>query len=111
MGAAPARDAGKVMLIRSWPNMFVLGRTEVGMISVVVVPLTKETFVSVICAERTPVRYISSLVGTCVPVLSAVVTWKGPVTQPEIAVLVTLQTIAVPPASFVEVKMSGCAPT
>src|SRR5882724_4756046 len=99
------------MEIRSNPNLFVLGRTEVGIISVVVVPLTKETFVSAARARRTPVTQISSLVGTCVPVLSAVVTWKGPVTQPETAVLVTLQTMAIPPASFVEVKMSGCAGT
>ena len=104
---APANEAGSVMVIKSSPNMltFLLTVDEV----IAVVPRVTDTSLGM--APRTPVKWISSTVGTWVPVLSAEVTLKGSITHPETAVLVTLQMIARPPAACVVEKMSGCAAT
>ena len=66
------------------------------------------TFTSDANAPLTPVKLISSTVATSVPVLSRDLTVNGSVVGSN--GFVTFLTTARPPASFVEVKISGCAP-
>src|ERR1051325_3532052 len=65
---APANDAGRVSVIRSSPKKLMLLITRVGVIDVV--PMVTE--ISVFKAPRTPLRCISSTVGTIVVPLTVV---------------------------------------
>src|SRR5436309_4834242 len=76
-----------------------------------VVPIV--TLIPVATMARTPVRNKRRIVATWLPLPSLVVTLNGSPMQVVLGVfgLVTLQTLARPPAPFVLVKMSGCALT
>src|SRR5688500_353612 len=66
------------------------------------------TLISVLAANRTPVTFNSIIVGTGVaPGLGGDVTVKGSIDRA--SGLVTLKARALPPASLVLVKISGCA--
>src|SRR6185503_20009517 len=101
---APARVAGNFTSILSKPRIPV-GPTKVTLSPVIsVVPIL--TVTEVLAAKRTPVRLISSTVGTVAPVESTEVTLKGSPKQPSVRELVILQTIARPNGPLVVVKIS-----
>jgi hypothetical protein len=104
---APANDSGIVKVSRSNPGISRFGPTKrIEAPLIAVVPTV--TVTSPGCALRTPVKVTSSTVATnSLP--TRVFTWKGsPVLTKG---FVTLNTVALPPASPVEEKMSGCAGT
>ena len=105
---APASVAGKVKRIMSKPGASRFGLTSripAPMMSVVPVAVTIETFTSAAVALLTPVRFISNTVGTRLPLPSGDITLKGSAVGD--MGFVTFRTAARPPASIVEVKMSG----
>src|SRR6266404_155325 len=103
---APANEAGSVMVIKSSPNMLTFLVTVEAVMAVV--PIVTDTSLGM--PLRTPVKWISSTVGTCAPAVLVVVTLNGSVMQPD-PTLVTLQTTARPPGPRGIVNTSGCAAT
>jgi len=103
---APAKDAGKVKFMMSNPGISGFGRTaRIEVPEIAVVPTV--TVISAVVARRTPVTLSSITVGTVALLASVDVTVNG--SGVRALGLVTLKAIARPPASFVVVKMSGCA--